>query len=87
MLEFPAILSPPEVPTQPGLGVSLSPATAPVSQEVGVQDQVGPICGDAGPAHRQCVPLGPNGYPRGPACASRLAWDWDVTSLSPALER
>ena len=29
VLESPAILSPPVVPTQPGLGVSLSPATAP----------------------------------------------------------
>ena len=33
VLESPAILSPPVVPTQPGLGVSLSPATAPLPQK------------------------------------------------------
>ena len=38
-------------------------------------DQVGPICADEGPAHRQCIPFGPTRYPREPACASRLAWD------------
>ena len=34
VLESPAILSPPVVPTQPSLGVSLSPATAPYPQKL-----------------------------------------------------
>ena len=34
VLESPAILSPPVVPMQPGLGVSLSPTTAPFPQKL-----------------------------------------------------